>query len=122
MNTMLIAYDSKTGNVKRFIGKLKLPAVQIQEQMTIEEPYVLITYTTGFGQIPERVSSFLQKNYQNLVGVAASGNRNWGESFAKSADLISNHYNVPVISKFELSGTFGDVERFKQEVNRVAAY
>ncbi len=55
---MLIAYDSKTGNVKRFINKLKLPAVQIEEQMTIEEPYVLITYTTGFGQIPERVSSF----------------------------------------------------------------
>ncbi|WP_068496601.1 class Ib ribonucleoside-diphosphate reductase assembly flavoprotein NrdI [Paenibacillus kribbensis] len=119
---MLIAYDSKTGNVKRFIGKLKLPAVQIQEQMTIDEPYVLITYTTGFGQIPERVSSFLQKNAQNLVGVAASGNRNWGECFAKSADLIADHYNVPVISKFELSGTFGDVERFKQEVSRVAAY
>lgn len=58
---MLIAYDSKTGNVKRFINKLKLPAVQIEEQMTIEEPYVLITYTTGFGQIPERVSSFLKK-------------------------------------------------------------
>jgi protein involved in ribonucleotide reduction len=122
LHTMLIAYDSKTGNVKRFINKLKLPAVQIEEQMTIEEPYVLITYTTGFGQIPERVSSFLKKNAQNLVGVAASGNRNWGEKFAKSADLISDHYNVPVISKFELSGTFGDVERFKQEVSRVAAY
>lgn len=64
---MLIAYDSKTGNVKRFINKLKLPAVQIEEQMTIEEPYVLITYTTGFGQIPERVSSFLKKMHKTLL-------------------------------------------------------
>lgn len=64
---MLIAYDSKTGNVKRFINKLKLPAVQIEEQMTIEEPYVLITYTTGFGQIPERVSSFLKKTHKTLL-------------------------------------------------------
>jgi protein involved in ribonucleotide reduction len=119
---MLVAYDSKTGNVKRFIKKLKLPAVQIEEHMTIDEPYVLITYTTGFGQIPEKVSAFLRNNNSNLKGIAASGNKNWGELFAHSADLIADRYNVPVIGKFELSGTFGDVERIKQEVSRVAAY
>ena len=119
---LLIVYDSMTGNVKRFISKLKLPAVQIQNQMTIDEPYVLITYTTGFGQIPEKVSSFLQKNSQHLVGVSASGNRNWGERFAKSADLISKAYNVPVISKFELSGTKSDVAYFEQEVSRIASH
>ena len=119
---MLIVYDSMTGNVKRFISKLKLPAVQIQNQMTINEPYVLITYTTGFGQIPEKVSSFLQQNSKYLIGVAASGNRNWGHRFAKSADLIAESYNVPVISKFELSGTKSDVEYFEQEVSRIATY
>ncbi|CAM4518001.1 MULTISPECIES: class Ib ribonucleoside-diphosphate reductase assembly flavoprotein NrdI [Paenibacillus] len=119
---MLIAYDSKTGNVRRFINKLKLPAVQIEEHMTIDEPYVLVTYTTGFGQIPEKVSSFLERNHSRLKGIAASGNKNWGELYAHSADLIAERYNVPVVGKFELSGTFGDVERIKQEVNRVAAY
>ncbi|MFC9708739.1 class Ib ribonucleoside-diphosphate reductase assembly flavoprotein NrdI [Paenibacillus sp. NPDC056933] len=119
---MLIVYDSITGNVKRFISKLQLPAVQIQNQMTIDEPYVLVTYTTGFGQIPDKVSSFLQKNSEYLIGVAASGNRNWGERFAKSADLISDFYNVPVISKFELSGSKRDVEHFEQEVSRIASY
>jgi len=119
---VLIVYDSITGNVKRFISKLQLPAVQIQNQMTIDEPYVLVTYTTGFGQIPDKVSSFLQKNSEYLIGVAASGNRNWGERFAKSADLISASYNVPVISKFELSGSKKDVEYFEQEVSRIASY
>lgn len=58
---MLIAYDSKTGNVKRFINKLKLPAVQavqIDEALTLNEPFVLVTYTTGFGQIPDKVVHF----------------------------------------------------------------
>ncbi|ETT58950.1 class Ib ribonucleoside-diphosphate reductase assembly flavoprotein NrdI [Paenibacillus sp. FSL R7-0204] len=119
---MLIAYDSKTGNVRRFINKLKLPAVQIEEHMTIDEPYVLVTYTTGFGQIPEKVSTFLERNHSRLKGIAASGNKNWGELYAHSADLIAQRYNVPVVGKFELSGTFGDVQRIKQEVDRVAAY
>ncbi|ANF95812.1 MULTISPECIES: class Ib ribonucleoside-diphosphate reductase assembly flavoprotein NrdI [Paenibacillus] len=122
---MLIAYDSKTGNVKRFIGKLKnasVQAVQIEEALQLNEPFVLVTYTTGFGQVPEKVTHFLEKNHGRLLGVAASGNRNWGENFGKSADLISERYGVPVVYKFELSGTTGDAQRFVQEVEKIAAY
>jgi len=119
---MLIAYDSKTGNVRRFVEKLKLPSVQIEESMDLDQPFVLITYTTGFGQVPERVASFLKKNHRKLRGVSASGNRNWGNGFALSADRIAEMYGVPVISKFELSGTTKDVERFVQEVGAVASY
>lgn len=119
---MLIAYDSKTGNVKRFIAKLNLPAVQIDEQMTLNEPFFLVTYTTGFGQIPDRVNAFLKRNFHNMLGVAASGNRNWGLNFAKSADLIAEQYSVPVVGKFELSGTRQEALRFECEVSRVAAY
>ncbi|MED4582349.1 class Ib ribonucleoside-diphosphate reductase assembly flavoprotein NrdI [Brevibacillus choshinensis] len=119
---MLIAYDSKTGNVRRFVNKLNLPSVEIDEQMVIEEPFVLITYTTGFGQVPEKVASFLQRNHLYMKGVSASGNRNWGTSFAKSADTIAHQYGVPVISKFELSGTGRDVEHFTSGVATIAAY
>ncbi|MGO0062584.1 class Ib ribonucleoside-diphosphate reductase assembly flavoprotein NrdI [Brevibacillus fluminis] len=119
---MLVAYDSKTGNVKRFIRKLGLPAVQIDEKLKLEEPFVLVTYTTGFGQPPEKVMSFLEHNHRNMVGVSASGNRNWGDCFAKSADYISEKYGVPVLTKFELAGTLSDVERFKREVSVVASY
>jgi len=119
---MLIAYDSKTGNVRRFIEKLHLPAVQIEESMTIDEPFVLVTYTTGFGQIPARVQAFLDHNYKKLKAVSASGNRNWGTGFAKSADAISSRYAVPVLCKFELSGTKSDVERFREGLKSVAVY
>lgn len=119
---MLIAYASKTGNVRRFINKLNLPAVPIDETETLDEPFVLVTYTTGFGQVPDNVVSFLERNASKMIGVSASGNRNWGDGFAKSADTISERYGVPVLYKFELSGTQRDVDNFKREVSAVAAY
>lgn len=119
---MLIVYDSKTGNVKRFVGKLNMPAVPLDSDLTIDEPFVLVTYTTGFGQAPEKTLAFLKRNHRAMVGVSASGNRNWGEGFARSADRISDLYNVPILSKFELAGTTNDVERFMRGVNAVASY
>lgn len=119
---MLVVYDSKTGNVKRFISKLNMRVIPIEEQEAIQEPFVLITYTTGFGQVPERVMSFLKRNSKHLRGVSASGNRNWGTGFAKSADTIAELYNVPVISKFELSGTKYDTENFVERVRTIEAY
>ena len=46
---MLVAYDSMTGNVKPFIHKLNMPAVQIGEDLVIDEDFILITYTTRLG-------------------------------------------------------------------------
>lgn len=119
---MLVVYDSKTGNVKRFINKLNMRAVQIDEQQQVHEPFVLVTYTTGFGQVPEKVDSFLATNHKHLRGVSASGNRNWGPGFAKSADTISQKYDVPVILKFELSGTSQDTQHFVERVQAIEAY
>lgn len=121
---MVIAYDSKTGNVKRFIQKLDADAecIQIDEEMSLDTPFVLVTYTTGFGQVPEKVQKFLARNHGQLQAVAASGNRNWGQCFAVSADRIASQYNVPVLYKFELSGTPSDVANFQERMNSLEAY
>ena len=119
---MLVVYHSKTGNVKRFINKLNMRAMSLDEQNEVDEPFVLVTYTTGFGQVPEKVTSFLQENSQMLRGVSASGNRNWGTGFAKSADTISEMYNVPIISNFELSGTNHDTQHFVERVRTIETY
>jgi protein involved in ribonucleotide reduction len=117
-----IVYDSKTGNVRRFIQKLEHRCIQIDEALLLDEPYVLITYTTGFGQVPPKVSQFLERNYTHLQGVAASGNKNWGHSYAKSADVISTLYEVPVLCKFEMSGTQHDINLFQERVKQIEAY
>lgn len=83
------------------------------------DPYVLVTYTDGFGEIPREVEAFLEMNHEGLIGVSASGNRNWGRNFAISADMIAAKYHVPVLLKFELSGTRRDVEKFIEGVRRL---
>ncbi|MFB5758925.1 class Ib ribonucleoside-diphosphate reductase assembly flavoprotein NrdI [Paenibacillus medicaginis] len=116
---MLVVYDSLTGNIQRFVNKLDFKKVKIHNNLLIDDPFVLITYTIGFGEVPENVRDFLLSNHKHLKGVAASGNRNWGAYFCKAADLLSAQYNVPVIHKFELSGTKKDIDIFTQEVNNI---
>jgi protein involved in ribonucleotide reduction len=116
---MLVVFDSKTGNVRRFIEALDVESKQITDSLIVDEPYVLITYTTGFGMVPPSTAKFLESNHIYLQGVAASGNRNWGDSFARSADKISSMYGVPIIHKFEMSGLPKDVMTFKERVQNI---
>jgi protein involved in ribonucleotide reduction len=110
-----------TGNVQRFVSKLtSSTTVKITDDLVINEPFVLITYTIGFGNVPESTLNFLKKNYAHLKGVAASGNRNWGEFFGRSGKLISGQYKVPLIHTFELSGTDQDLSIFYEGVNQLA--
>ena len=109
---MLVLYDSLTGNVARFVRKLPILAQPICEQMVVEQDFVLITYTTGLGKVPETTASFLAKNQAHLKGIASSGNKNFGTYYAVSADVIARTYGVPIVSKFELSGTQTDVSLF----------
>ncbi len=111
---LLIAYASRTGNVARFVQKLvetrHVPTLRIQNGAEqVGEPCVLITYTTGFGQIPCEVMHFAERNQHQIRGVVASGNRNWGARYAGAADLLSARFGFPVLHKFELSGRESDV-------------
>lgn len=120
MNNIILVYDSKTGNVQRFINKVKnelnIETIKIYDNLIIKKPFILVTYTTGFGQVPKTTQHFLMKNYQYMIAVASSGNMNWGMKFAIAADEISKKYSVPIILKFEMSGTKKDVQKFIEEV------
>lgn len=120
---MLIIYYSMTGNCRRFV---KLSGVA-DEYETIElkkdnidddidEPFLLVTPTINFGDVPPMVKRFLQKNHSNMIGVAASGNRNWGNNFAKAGETISDDYHVPLVMKFELHGNVHSRLEFKEKV------
>lgn len=117
---MLIVFDSMGGNVRRFVKKLNMPSIQVTEGLLVQEPFCLVTYTIRFGEVPDTTRDFLASNAKYMVGVASSGNINWGiERFARAAALISSQYHVPVLHQFELSGTAHDVEVFLQEVDKI---
>ncbi|MDR2284882.1 MAG: class Ib ribonucleoside-diphosphate reductase assembly flavoprotein NrdI [Sphingobacterium sp.] len=109
-------FDSKTGNVQRFIDKVVQitgwQAIKIQKDMIIEESGHLITFTTNFGKIPPLTEEFLTQNSSRLFSVTSSGNRNWGRNFAVAADKAAAMYEIPLAFKFELSGTMEDINQF----------
>jgi len=117
---MILAYYSLTGNVRRFIGKLRWPPDRVAEIVTgresVAEPFILVTPTTGFGQVPRPVAEFLTGNSEWLRGVAASGNRNFGPMFAKAGDILTEQYDVPLLLRFELAGTDEDVRNLIEGV------
>lgn len=111
-----IYYDSKTGNVERFVNRLKLHrnwcVRKIDDSLLPEHAGHLITYTTGFGEIPVSTLRFLEHNRSFVKSVSSSGNKNWGPNYAMAATKISDQFNLPVLMQFELSGTIRDIERF----------
>lgn len=120
---MLIVYASKTGNVQRFVQKLPLERnLKISSgEESINEPCVLLTYTTGLGDIPEEVKRFVSQNQAFIKGIAASGNRNWGTSFGKAAITLNQQYGFPILHTFEMSGQRKDIAVFMEGVNTLVA-
>ena len=117
---MKVVYFSFSGNVRRFIKRAEIDdTLEITLDNCTEpvnEPYILVTGTIGFGEVPQPVQSFLEVNHAQLQAVAASGNRNWGQNFAKAGRTISEDYDVPLLMKFEVQGTNNDVIEFKDKV------
>lgn len=118
----LLYYSSASGNTARFVTRLDLPASRIPirpdgQMPRPDRPYVLIcpTYADGQGRgaVPKQVIRFLNDPGRRalLRGVIATGNRNFGVTFALSGKVISDKCNVPVLYRFELAGNDLDISR-----------
>ena len=112
----MIAFASRTGNVRHIVSKLQLPSVEITSDLRVHHPFIIFTYTDGLGDVPYVVSSFMEKNYNYCRGIIASGNSNFGHHvFCQSAHKISERYNVPIVRKIELRG-------FQQDYDAIQAF
>lgn len=119
---MLIVYDTMLGKTKKFAEKLSdalaIPAIPLSAYSD-HEPFVLITYTINFGEVPNATSHFLEQHASKLLGVASGGNRVWGDNFGRAADLISARYHVPVLQKFELEGNPSDINLITERLGEL---
>ncbi|CAM3103486.1 class Ib ribonucleoside-diphosphate reductase assembly flavoprotein NrdI [Streptobacillus ratti] len=121
---IIIYYESLTGNVEKFICKIKnyedFEFIKISSETIVEKEGHLITFTTGFGQISKNTDFFLtnNENYRKIKTVCSSGNMNWGKNFAKAGELISEKYGIHFIFKFELSGTMQDVKEYIRKLKK----
>ena len=120
---MIIYYDSKTGNVQRFIEKIKderpdWEIIKINPDLEAKEDGHFVTFTTKIGEVPETTAEFLKKNSKYIKSISSSGNMNWGVYFAVAADKIKEEYKIPVCMKFELSGKNREVKHFIDYVEK----
>lgn len=114
---MKFVYFSLTGNTKKIADKLALFECQeIKKDLLIDDKYILIASSVGFGQIQPEVKEFLLKNSENMIGVIGSGNRNWGQSYCKAAKTIAKDYNVKYFASIELAGTTPQIEELKKNI------
>ncbi|WP_142367099.1 class Ib ribonucleoside-diphosphate reductase assembly flavoprotein NrdI [Bacillus halotolerans] len=120
---MIITYESKTGNVRRFVKALQqefdVEAIEITDDTIINQEFIHITYTIGFGEVPERTLNFINKNKNEIRGVAVSGNKVWGDNYGLAGDKLSAKFHTPLLLKFELSGTKQDLQKIIQEVQLI---
>lgn len=120
-DSLTIVYYTKTKQTEKFVSKLleaiDIQSIKIQDELIVDTPFILLTPTYFFGEVPKEVTEFLHHNHNNLVAVMSSGNRNWGGNFAKSGETISKEYNVELIGKYELAGNNQDVERLVSYIN-----
>ena len=130
---LLVYFSSVSGNTARFVEKLGLPARRIplhrtDEDLVVDEPFVLVTPTYGGGQgrgeekgaVPKQVIRFLndERNRRHIRGVISAGNTNFGDAFCAAGDIISRKCHVPHLYRLEVFGTPEDVERVSEGLER----
>ncbi|TVP84490.1 MAG: class Ib ribonucleoside-diphosphate reductase assembly flavoprotein NrdI [Acholeplasmataceae bacterium] len=116
---MIVVYDSLTGQGKRFADKLGYPVEDIRTFETkADTPLLLITRSFNFGEVTREAAAFLDCYHHLVIGVAVTGNRNWGANFGAAGDKIAVTYGIPLVLKFEASGMPEDVTKVKQWLDR----
>ena len=114
---MKYAFASRTGNVEEIISSLGIDALRINDgSESIDEPYILFTYTDGYGDVPAEVENFLMANGTLIQGVVCSGDTNYGDEYCQAADKISEDYGCEILYKVENSGTPEDIENIKKAI------
>lgn len=111
---MVVVYDSMTGSTKKAAEKLGYKTIDIKHYTEFDDSVVfLMTRSFGFGEIPKTTQNFLSVYASRVIGVAVSGNKNWGANFGKAGVTIEKTYNIPLVIKFEGIGFPSDIQTMK---------
>lgn len=130
MEPLIAYYSSPTLNTHRFVESLGFRSVRIPITMRgdvvlMDEPFILMSPTyadnDGSNAVPKQVIRFLNEpqNRNLLKGVIGSGNRNFGDMFARAGTIIANKCKVPLLYKVELSGTSNEIMNVQTGVRRL---
>ena len=124
----VVYFSSVSENTKRFVDKLEAQAVRIPIRTEEAAEFVhgrdsvLVLPTYGGGNdnstVPKQVIKFLNnpENRKHIKAVIAGGNTNFGSHFGKAGDIVADKLGVPVLYRFEITGTPEDVVEVKERL------
>lgn len=120
---MLVVYLSLTGQTRKFVKKLNWSSIELQPDMilpVVNEPYILIAPTYE-REVTDILWEFVEtgNNRSFLRGVAGGGNLNFNSLFCFTAKDLSRDFHVPILHLFEFQGRPNDVEKLKEEVEKL---
>ena len=127
----IVYFSSTSENTKRFVEKLGLPATRIPvltkdvEGFQISAPSVLVLPTYGGGDdkrsVPIQVIKFLNDpvNRSLIAGVVATGNTNFGETYAIAGEIVASKLQVPLLYRVEILGTPHDIFEVKERIQKL---
>lgn len=127
----VIYFSSVSENTKRFVDKLGVKTVRIPlkteeaAEFVHDKDSVLVVPTYGGGNeggtVPKQVIKFLNNplNRKHIKAVIAGGNTNFGEHFCRAGDIVASKLGVPVLYRFEITGTPEDVNEVKERLARL---
>ena len=124
----VVYFSSVSENTKRFVDKLEARSVRITirteeaAEFVHDRDSVLVLPTYGGGNdnstVPKQVIKFLNnpENRKHIKAVIAGGNTNFGSHFGKAGDIVADKLGVPVLYRFEITGTPEDVVEVKERL------
>ena len=124
----VVYFSSVSENTKRFVDKLEAQSVRIPirteeaAEFVHDRDSVLVVPTSGGGNdnstVPKQVIKFLNNpdNRKHIKAVIAGGNTNFGSHFGKAGDIVADKLGVPVLYRFEITGTPEDVIEVKERL------
>jgi protein involved in ribonucleotide reduction len=127
----VVYFSSVSENTKRFVDKLGVKTVRIPlkteeaAEFVHDKDSVLVVPTYGGGNeggtVPKQVIKFLNnpENRKHIKAVIAGGNTNFGDHFCRAGDIVADKLGVPVLYRFEITGTPEDVNEVKERLARL---
>ena len=107
---LIVYWSSNSGGTRRVAEALATPTVDLAGYDGTS-PYVMLTPTYDQprgGFTPKPVQAFLEEYAHLMVGVAGSGNMNFGEHYCQAAIDISKRHGVPIVHRIDIMGTEDD--------------
>ena len=127
----VVYFSSVSENTKRFVDKVGQNAVRIPLRseeaagFIHDQDAVLVTPTYGGGNegstVPKQVIKFLNnpENRKHIKAVIAGGNTNFGTHFCRAGDIVAQKLGVPVLYRFEITGTPEDVVEVNERLEKL---